>query len=181
MYACKELRPCVLWLHMRPPSYTRRTESGLELPSPLDWLTGRWYLATWFLRWIPWKRPGGRIFPEPPPPGGIIEVVPDVVIWEVNWLHYLNDEAIPCSSSTYPVFSLFGESVRVCPYFLQTDLHVSPPSYSLRWCCVVCVSIHTYGIITLLHKCTVWRDCNRMYWRENSIGPFVPNLMINFK
>ena len=31
-----------------------------------------------------------------------IDVVLDVVIWTVNWLHYLNDEAIPhCSSTRY--------------------------------------------------------------------------------
>ena len=29
-----------------------------------------------------------------------IDVVPDVVIWVVNWLHCLNYEAITCSSST---------------------------------------------------------------------------------
>ena len=29
-----------------------------------------------------------------------IGVVPDVVTWAVNWLHYLNYEAIPRSSST---------------------------------------------------------------------------------
>ena len=29
-----------------------------------------------------------------------IDVVPDLVIWTVNWLQYLNYEAIPLSSST---------------------------------------------------------------------------------
>ena len=29
-----------------------------------------------------------------------IDMVPDVVIWTVNWLHYLNYEVIPRSSST---------------------------------------------------------------------------------
>ena len=29
----------------------------------------------------------------------IIDVVLDEVIWTVNWLHYLNYEVIPCSSS----------------------------------------------------------------------------------
>ena len=30
----------------------------------------------------------------------IIDVVPDEVIWTVNWLHYLNYEPIACNSST---------------------------------------------------------------------------------
>ena len=30
----------------------------------------------------------------------IIDVVPDKFIWTVKWLHYLNYESIPCSSST---------------------------------------------------------------------------------
>ena len=29
-----------------------------------------------------------------------IDVVPDLAIWTVNWLQYLNYEAIPLSSST---------------------------------------------------------------------------------
>ena len=29
-----------------------------------------------------------------------IDVVPEKVIWTVNWLHYLNYEIIPCISST---------------------------------------------------------------------------------
>ena len=33
-----------------------------------------------------------------------IDVVPDLVIWTVNWLHYLNYEDIPCSSSTIHSF-----------------------------------------------------------------------------
>ena len=33
-------------------------------------------------------------------PGGYIDVVLDKVIWTVNWLHNLNYEAIPRSSST---------------------------------------------------------------------------------
>ena len=65
-----------------------------------------------------------------------------VVIWMVNWLHNFNYEAIPCSSSNFhmfvqgtslsktissyrwcngipraiPVFSLFGECLRVLPF-----------------------------------------------------------------
>ena len=31
----------------------------------------------------------------------LIDVVPDEVIWTVNWLHYLNYEPIACNSSTY--------------------------------------------------------------------------------
>ena len=30
-----------------------------------------------------------------------IDVVPEEVIWTVNWLHYLNDEPNACTSSTY--------------------------------------------------------------------------------
>ena len=30
-----------------------------------------------------------------------IGVVPDVVILTVNWLHYLNYDVIPCTSSTF--------------------------------------------------------------------------------
>ena len=33
-----------------------------------------------------------------------IDVVPDVVIWMVKWLHYLNYEAITSSSSTQQYF-----------------------------------------------------------------------------
>ena len=68
-----------------------------------------------------------------------IYVVPDVVIWTVNWLYYLNDEVITRNSSTchysvqgtylgqtvssygwcneiprvVPVFSSFSERIRV--------------------------------------------------------------------
>ena len=46
-----------------------------------------------------------------------------------------------------------------------------------------------YDIITPLQNSTVltdcyhmdWCDCNLMDWREHSIGPFVHNLMIDFK
>ena len=33
-------------------------------------------------------------------PSIFIDVVPDVVIWTVNWLYYLNYEPIACTSST---------------------------------------------------------------------------------
>ena len=33
-------------------------------------------------------------------PSIFIDVVPDVVIWTVNWLYYLNYEGIPHSSIT---------------------------------------------------------------------------------
>ena len=34
-------------------------------------------------------------------PENIIDVVLKLFIWKVNWLHYLNYEAIPSSSSTF--------------------------------------------------------------------------------
>ena len=43
-------------------------------------------------------------------------VVPDVVIWMVNWLHYLNYEAITRSSST-------------CNYYIQETFLVHTISY----------------------------------------------------
>ena len=39
-----------------------------------------------------------------------IDAVPDVVIWTVNWLYYLNCEDITCSSSTC-YYSLHGTSL----------------------------------------------------------------------
>ena len=49
--------------------------------------------------------------------------------------------------------------------------------------------VRMYDISTPLQNSTVLpdcyrmdrRDCNHMYWREHSIGPFVHNLLIDFK
>ena len=44
-----------------------------------------------------------------------IDVVPEEIIWTVNWLHRLNYEAVPFSSSTRHSFVLGTSYVR--PYY----------------------------------------------------------------
>ena len=63
------------------------------------------------------------------------------------------------------------------------------PSYVLRYCFGIYVSVRTYNIRKLFQNSTVltdcycmdWRDCNRMDWRGHSIGTFVQNIVIDFK
>ena len=137
-----------------------------------------------------------------------IDVVPDEVIWTVNWLHYLNYEPIFRTSITcylvrtrndlgqtvtsygwcnvIPrvvtffrsfsgrfasdrlsyrrqeslllvdlVFSAFGGRFCVWRYFLRTGFHVLSPSYVLRYCFDICVSVRMYDISTPLQNSTV--------------------------
>ena len=55
-----------------------------------------------------------------------IDVVLDEVIWMVNWLHYLNHEAIPHSSNTRHLFctrNVLGQTVL--PYEWCNGIHVT--------------------------------------------------------
>ena len=112
-----------------------------------------------------------------------IDVGSDVVVWTINWLNYLNCEAITCSSSTryyflqgtslgqtissygccngiprfFTVFSLFRERLHVWSPFLS----ILRQTYT--WC--PCHKVHNtvvgfvgpYVCTTLSHPCTtVW-------------------------
>ena len=47
-----------------------------------------------------------------------------------------------------------GERISVLPYFLQIGFHVPPTSYIPHYCLGMCVSMHTYKIITEVDSVT---------------------------
>ena len=50
---------------------------------------------------------------------GIIDVVPDEFTWTVNWLHYLNYEAVTCISSTHHYFVLGTSLERIKRLYIK--------------------------------------------------------------
>ena len=74
--------------------------------------------------------------------GVSIDVVPDLVIWTVNWIHYLNCEVIPHTSCN-------------CHWFVQGTSYVRPS--------------HPTDGVTAFHMSVLSLDCSQDIFTSNRL------------
>ena len=130
-----------------------------------------------------------------------IDLGSDLVIWTVNWLRYLNYEAVPCRSSNFhpfiqgtslgqtvssyicfnviphavPIFGLFGEHLRVWPSFSRIIRQAS-----------MCFPHHTVYVTVMGFVCsyvckTFSKGCSAPMVDVSNSAPMVDVINYNFK